>query len=305
MSDEQPIIHYKHADINKAAWDRALDSFTNANVYAQSGFLDLVSPGWDALVVGEYETVMPLCWREKWGIRYLYQPPFTQQLGIFSRQSINPGTCEAFIAEAKKYFRFAEIFLNEQNPVPGTIEKVNYLVDLRKDYSLLRAGYRRDAIKNIRRSEKFILQYTPQDSIGELVSLYQQQYGERTPHIRDIDYTNFANWCTIAMQKDQLVLRKVISPGNQLAAAALLLYFRKRLYLLQSVTTAAGRQQEANYFLIDNIIREFAGGAELLDFEGSDIPGVAHFYKNFGSYNQPYYFLRYNHLPWPIKWMKG
>ncbi len=39
---------------------------------------------WDALVLDDYQAVMPLTWRSKFGIRYLYQPAFTQQTGIFS-----------------------------------------------------------------------------------------------------------------------------------------------------------------------------------------------------------------------------
>jgi hypothetical protein len=56
----------------------------NGIVYAYSWYLDIVSPGWDALVKDDYKSVMPLTWRKKYGIKYLYQPFFTQQLGVFS-----------------------------------------------------------------------------------------------------------------------------------------------------------------------------------------------------------------------------
>jgi hypothetical protein len=42
----------------------------------------------------------------------------------------------------------------------------------------------------------------------------------------------------------------------------------------------------------------------ILDFEGSDHPGIAHFYANFGGIDQPYFFYRRNRLPWPIRWLK-
>jgi hypothetical protein len=42
----------------------------------------------------------------------------------------------------------------------------------------------------------------------------------------------------------------------------------------------------------------------ILDFEGSDHPGIAHFYENFGSINQPYFFYRHNRLPWPLRLLK-
>jgi hypothetical protein len=42
-----------------------------------------VAQSWDALIWGDYEFVMPLTPKRKWGITYLYQPTFCQQLGIF------------------------------------------------------------------------------------------------------------------------------------------------------------------------------------------------------------------------------
>ena len=101
-----------------------------------------------------------------------------------------------------------------------------------------------------------------------------------------------------------LVLRKVIDEKGVLQAVALILREKDRLYLLQSTTLPAGRLKEANYFLLDNIIREFSRQDIIFDFEGSDIPGIAHFYKNFGATNQPYYFFKYNRLPWPLRFLK-
>lgn len=41
-----------------------------------------MAKNWDALVLNDYEAVMPLTWNKKYGICYLYQPPFTACLGI-------------------------------------------------------------------------------------------------------------------------------------------------------------------------------------------------------------------------------
>jgi hypothetical protein len=49
---------------------------------------------------------------------------------------------------------------------------------------------------------------------------------------------------------------------------------------------------------------EYAGTNYILDFEGSDIEGIANFYQQFGSIPQPYYSLSYNHLPWLLRLVK-
>jgi len=58
------------------------------------------------------------------------------------------------------------------------------------------------------------------------------------------------------------------------------------------------------YAIIDYIIQQYAGTGFVLDFEGSEISSIETFYKGFGATHQPYYHLRINKLPWPIKWLK-
>jgi len=48
-----------------------------------------------------------------------------------------------------------------------------------------------------------------------------------------------------------------------------------------NATTEDGRKSAANHFLIDQLIREFCEEEWLLDFEGSDLEGVKHFYQSF------------------------
>jgi hypothetical protein len=55
------------------------------------------------------------------------------------------------------------------------------------------------------------------------------------------------------------------------------------------------------FLLIDSFIREHAGQALTLDFEGSNDPNVARFYKSFGAAECNYYKITINRLPWIAK----
>jgi len=303
MNINGQIQYLKQQQIDKEKWDACISASANTLIYGYAFYLDSMAGQWDALVMNDYEAVMPLTWNRKWGIAYLYQPAFTQQLGIFSR-SVAPGELlPVFIARIKQHFRFAEIFLNYQNAFKELLPRTNFILSLEGNYTITSKGYSRDAIKNIRRAEKFDLQYEIMNDFHIATGHYKELYAARTRHIKDNDYYNFEQLCSIAQKKSMLVVRQV-TDKQELLASALLLQNNNRLYLLQSATLPAGRLKEANYFLLDNIIREFSNRACILDFEGSDIPGIAHFYSNFGAVNQPYYFMRYIRLPWPLKRFK-
>ena len=298
------IKYFTNKEIDKKKWDNCIANANNSLIYAYSFYLDNMAKNWDALVLNDYEAVMPLTWNKKYGIRYLYQPAFIQQLGIFSKESIAESTMRAFIDRIKIEFQFAEIFLNIADPRSFTKPCANFILPLNKAYKNIEANYKPSFIKSLKHAKKSMPLYLSPQNYMEAINTHIKEYGKRTTHVKDKDYKAFAAVCEFASAKNMLVVRKAISPDNELLAITLLLKDTNRLYNIMSVVPKQARSREANYFLYDEIIKEFSQQVNALDFEGSDISGIAEFYKKFGAIDQPYYFLRFNNLPWPLKYLK-
>ena len=64
--------------------------------------------------------------------------------------------------------------------------------------------------------------------------------------------------------------------------------YHDRLTFLFSGNSEAGKSCQAMTFLLDQVIREFAGRMGVLDFEGSDDDNLARFYLGFGSIEKKY-----------------
>ena len=71
-----PVHYITYQQIDKSKWDNCIDTAANGLVYGYSFYLDAMAKHWDALVLDDYEAVMPLTWNKKYGITYLYQPFF-------------------------------------------------------------------------------------------------------------------------------------------------------------------------------------------------------------------------------------
>jgi hypothetical protein len=56
---------------------------------------------------------------------------------------------------------------------------------------------------------------------------------------------------------------------------------------------------------MDNIIFLFAEHRMVLDFEGSEIEGIARFFKSFGAEKRNYYRYKRNRLPWLLRIFKN
>jgi len=294
----------KHEQIDKAKWDAAIDDSINGLIYAKSIYLDHMSAGWDALVYGDYEAVMPVTWRSKMGIRYMCQPAFSQQLGMYYRQESQADLLPDFLKKIALEFKLVEIFLNYKNAAMKDVQQAtNLVLPLHAHYESIRVGYKSDLLKNLKRTEKFKLQYSAMHDASLAVKTYQEHYQQRMGAMPE-DYSSFLKCIQQLMPLKRAFVRSVTHASGELLAIGVFAIDNKRIYNLASTTLPNGRMMEANHFLFDELIKEFSGSGLILDFEGSDQPGIARFYQKFGSVAQPYFFWKLNRLPAILRWWK-
>ncbi|MCC6761321.1 MAG: hypothetical protein IT252_08895 [Chitinophagaceae bacterium] len=309
------MVHHiqflKHADIDFAKWDYCIHSASNGLVYALSGYLHCICPQWDALVMGDYEAVMPLPQKKKWGIAYLYQPWGLAQGGIFSRHLLTAEIEAAFYNAATQHFKYGTFDGNETHGLRNTPKtkitwRNNFVLPLSRPYETLYNQYDKDAQKNIRRANRYQQFVCNSVTVEEVAALYTAQYGQLNPlaHTAQMQRMIAAgNW--LLAQGFGFVQAVRDANTNSLLCAGLFGFYRSRIYYILGAPTTDGRNQQSVYLMLDSVIAAYATKASLFDFEGSDIPNVASFYSKFGSINKPYPCVHFNRLPWPINKLKS
>ncbi len=281
------IKHFKHTDIDFKLWDKAvLRSETNLG-YAFSWFLDVVSPGWEALISDGYEYVMPLTVKQKLGISYIVQPYFTQQLGIFSASDIDDAIVERFVQKIP-YLSY-EFNLNEKNRLVDKriMERPNYILNLQQDYEQLASGFTKNTLRNIEKANKNQLTLVENISIDDFVLFYA-----KTKNLTEEVEKLLRDLLVTMTEKQSVQLPAVYNSENNIVASVCLFTCGNRLIYLMAASSREGKNKSAMFKLINNLIGVHAGSAQILDFEGSRIEGVARFYRGFGAQYRPYYNLK-------------
>jgi hypothetical protein len=291
-------------EIDTVKWDHCIQNASNGLIYARSFYLDAMAKNWSALVEGDYQNVMPLTWNKKYGFAYLYQPAFTAQLGVFFTGSEDSLILEKFVERTQMQFKFCEIFLNFANKVPGATDHDNYVLNLDKTYPEIRNSYKKRLLENLREAGSYHLNYLDSTDYPGTIHLFKSQYGNRFPHVKRTDYLHFEKLCTELTRNKMIFARQVKDSSGSLLNSSIFFRDERRIYNIMSVSLPAGREKRAHFFLLDHLIMEFAGQHLILDLEGSELPGVAEFYRKFGTVNHPYSFLKYNHLPFPFRLFK-
>ena len=285
------INYLTNEQIDKSRWDDCVTHAVNGNVYAFSWYLDIVHPEWEALVEmidGNYVTIMPITKKKKYLINYLCQPFFVQQLGVFSRQPITEETTVAFLKSIPRKYRLVEIRLNENNPLPKDAKGVewhrNHLLNLNKDYTLLSNDYHENTKRNLKKSLNYGLTLVCDADIQEIISLFRENRGASIAHWGDAEYARLSHLTESAKASGNAFVYGVKSLNdNEIICGALFMKSHNRITFLFSGNNALGKESQAMTFLIDQVIREYAGQPLVLDFEGSDDENLARFYHGFGA----------------------
>lgn len=280
------LKHLRNKSIDFKRWDTCISESKNHLTYGFSWYLDAVSPDWEALVSKDYEYVMPLPVKSRYGFPYLVQPLMTQQLGIFSKHDINKEVVETFMKEIP-YFSY-ELNLNEQNFYEKALIYPNFILDLNKPYKDIFSAYSKNCKRNVEKSNSKNLRVQPnipkENFLSFFFSVDKHYLSPHQPILKRL--------IEKGMSENALKLYGVFSAENHLVAGLCLLESNSRLTYLLSTSNTEGRKSSAMFFLIDYLIQKHAEQDFVLDFEGSRVEGIARLYRGFGAKYHPYYILK-------------
>ncbi|MCC6840992.1 MAG: hypothetical protein IT230_12615 [Flavobacteriales bacterium] len=302
------IAHLLHHQIDQAVWDRRLAACVNGSWYGTSSALNAAAPGWDALVDEATGAQMPLPWRRKYGIRYLFQPFLLQHLGPYSPlRGSEQELAERFLHAVPPAFRYADIQLQVAAVAPSAPWRVeqrsNHVLRLAGSLQQLRAAYsdnHRRSLKKFMRSGLVVEKCADGAEVCAVLTGSEQ----------------FKQWGIDAA--GQLALERVLTFTEQSGAGfgrivrgphgphAVGWFVRhgQRILFLKGLGTAGGREIRAMHALIDHVVEEFAGSDLELDFAGGQDPQLARFYAGFGAGKQEYVRALMNRLPPVVRLLK-
>jgi len=281
------IIKYlKHNEIDKTKWDNCVENSINCLVYGMSWYLDIVCENWDALVSDDYEAVMPLPWKSKFGIKYIYHPFFAQQLGVFSTKN-EPIIISKYLDAIPNWFLKYEFSLNSYNTVNVSDFKRcnNYLLSLNKKYDEILASYNTKCRRNVKLSKLEPVIVKTDISVELLIKL---KFENMTNAVSDKQFKTISTLLKYLLNQKRATIVGAIDSENNLLGAAAFVFYKNRIIYLFSASNNEGKNKGVRYLILNFIIEQNSGKNILLDFEGSMLENIASFFKSFGGYIENY-----------------
>lgn len=289
----------KRKEVDETKWNFCIQNSSNSLPYALSWYLDTVAENWDALVLNDYEFVMPLVWLRKFGVPCLYQPYYCQQLGVFGKSPDKKIQTE-FLSYVTSKYLYTHINLNSSaknvNEPFRFVPKKNLLLDLSASLSSIEKKYSENHKRNILKATKAGMKFEEIISIKDFQKFYLQNINPVKENFKPQHEKIFIQLTETVVKKNAGKLFGVLDSNTKLMAACLLLNHKNRIINIINTSSTEGKKSGASHFLFAQIIKEQTGKNLVLDFEGSSIAGVARFYEGFGASPETFYNLQNNLL---------
>lgn len=300
------IAYLINGEIDRNRWDACLAEVPGIKPYAWSWYLDIMAPGWDALVDDDYCSLFPLPRSKKFGFNYLATPVFLQQLGLFTPDGDRQKIASEFISFMPEFYRLIDLNIAQKVTPPGYTVTPRYNFELRLDdsYEIMWFNYTSDCRRNINIARRYPQEIVEDVRPHEVISLFRNNIGKRAGVIRDVSYRRLHSLMDHCAQTGTGRILGVRSPKGKLLWGMFVIDTPGRKTLLFTAGSRKSRELRTAYLVIDHIIKTSAATGAVIDFAGSSVPSIAIFMKSFGGDQTTYWRLYRNTLPWPARFFR-
>lgn len=273
-----------HHEINIEKWDLLVEKFSNGLPYAYSWYLDSVCENWGVFIYGDYEAGFAFQIKKKYGLAYSLQPFLVQQLGFFGEDD---GIFQTILKEIDKLVFHYHYQLNYFNKNASNIitARINYELFLDTNFENIQTQYKTNTKRNLKKALSLNTTVTTSSEIRpEDISFIKKN---SKIQFNDIRLEQFNKLIISAKVNAALEIYRAKS-NSKLTALIIFIKTKTRAVYLMAVTNKEGLNNKANFLLVNQFIKNNANSDIILDFEGSNIEGIARFYAGFGANKTTY-----------------
>ncbi len=304
------ISYLSHSQIDKTKWDICLQNSENGILYAFSGYLDIISPKWCAIIEqteNQYISICPLPFVKLFGFEVLRQPLFAQQLGIFTVENTISNNFVLFIEHfflKLPYISPYQFNIQNQN-LPFFQNKAfqiktfyTHHLDLNQKYAEIISNMSADRRKNLKIAYKTDWKLEESQDIEPLIQMFQKTASKKIQGgVSENAYEVLREICQFLIGQKLGKLYYSVLPSGERSAGVLLAFWNRTIIYLFNANTKSNAKLNGRLWILDQIFKEYAQSDWVFDFESPEIPEIAYFYRSFGAKEVPYQQITYNNLP--------
>jgi hypothetical protein len=270
----------ENSEIDRMRWEKCVMASAQEHIYGYPDFLDIVSPRWAGVIVGDYEAVIPMPIKRKTGLTLLMQPLFMQRIKYFGNTALY--SSEVFLKLLKSKINLFDACFDRDLSIQGR-PRLNCIVPGHRDIvSTMSAHHRR----NFRKSDAQGLILKELDAPDSLLNIFTTARADI--HLPAQFGQILKALCEKFIPEGSARLMGIYN-GEKLLGGMFILSSLRSEVLLFTAQSEDGKAKGALYFGVGNTLLK---AEKTFDFEGSNDSGLRRFYMGFGATEEVYYHRR-------------
>ncbi len=281
---------------------------TSIPVYSRDWWLDTVcgADKWDVFLMEEKGQVVAAMPYYKPHPKIISMPPYTQTMGPWFKPGADDTKyttalgrrqllCQSFTEKLKNYPSFLQNFhydITDWLPFywEGYKQTTRYtyllhdIADTERLWQNMSSQIRRNITKAVDKYRITVKQGIPLDDFIKIYALTFERQNKKVPHQETLK--RLINCC---LERQQGGLWGGFDEDGRLHAAAFIVWQESSAYYLAGGGDPAFRQSGAHSLVLWQGIQSVSRYTSLFDFEGSMLPGVERFFREFGGKQTPFH----------------
>jgi hypothetical protein len=287
------IRYLKHNEIDKLKWDKCINLSFNGIFYAYSWYLDIVSYQWDALVLDDYQAVMPLTIQKTISFSSIKQPQYASQLGIFTSKLLTNIMVDEFLSFTSSKFKRVEVSLNSFNNTNHSKYSIKkeftFQLDLILPYKSIYKNFDSKTKRCIQNYKVNMVQVMKQVNLKDFL-LLKKNTSKEPITFEELNILRRIIPFAVSHKIGEII--GAYNDKNELVSASFFIKSHEKSINLVSANSDEGIELNAHIAIFDYYIKENAEQPITLDFGESARINEHQFANGFGAIPVGFYRLK-------------
>lgn len=310
----EPVL-LNRSEIDSCRWDLCIADSVNSVFYGFSWYLDIVAESWQALVwpsAENYQIIMPLPVKKRWGLSAIYQPHFCQFLGLFSASEITGDIVNVFLKSCLTRFSYISSYCfhpDLSGTMPASLHRFPDIsfaekYTFRKSLAL-NEPYNTDRKRNLKKGIEWNWIIEEGHKTEELISLFSVHHSGNMDGGVSIQSYQILEKLTTTFRLHGHVTLQYASLSEEIHAGVLIFRYGNYSVYIFNAADAKGRRGNARTVMLNNYFQKYRGTDLLFDFESAQQPEIHAFYRSFGGVEAPFFSISKTKLRFPLNYIQS
>jgi hypothetical protein len=295
------IKYLNNGDINFVRWDNCINTAFNGNIFAYSWYLNILSDGWCALVMGDYKYVMPLIHNTLFKKNIITSHVLGEKLGVYTNELLTEEIVNKFLDAIPPDYSYIKMCLNKYNKLSNPHFEIHnqkiFDMDLMQSYSLIKQKYSNGFQKDLQTAKSNKITVINGLSPNDLINLSLKKGIQSMPKLMGYNIDRLRMIIAFSIRYNLGEIYGAYTAENNLCAAAFFIKSKNKIYLLFNAEDKNSEFSKAMALLIDRFIETHCEKNLTLNLDKIVSKDSIHFLQGVGALEYKTRIVKRNSMP--------